>query len=64
LGGCKSIITKNGKVINMYKVIFSRSAEKELIKLPTIVVKRIAPFIDSLSENPRSTGSKKLKGTK
>ena len=48
----------------MYKVIFSRSAEKELIKLPTIVVKRIAPFIDSLSENPRSTGSKKLKGTK
>ncbi|MFN0200327.1 MAG: type II toxin-antitoxin system RelE family toxin [Bacteroidia bacterium] len=47
----------------MYKVTVSRSAEKELSKIPKGIVNRIGTAIESLMENPRPTGSKKLKGT-
>jgi mRNA interferase RelE/StbE len=47
----------------MYEVIFKKKAGKELQKLPTVAVKKIAPEIDKLGENPRPQGSKKLKGT-
>ena len=49
--------------MDIYKVIVSRSAEKELNKLPETILKRISIVFDSLIYNPRPTGSKKLKGT-
>lgn len=48
----------------MFKIVFKRSAEKELSKLPTSVVRRIAPVIDDLASNPRPIGSKKLEAQK
>lgn len=46
----------------MYRVIVSKTASKELADLPTQAVNRIIPAIKKLGENPRPTGSKKLKG--
>jgi mRNA interferase RelE/StbE len=48
----------------MYVVIFKKSAEKELERLPTQVIRRIGKAIDTLTENPRPSGSKKLEGQK
>jgi mRNA interferase RelE/StbE len=48
----------------MYRVVVSRSANKELQELPTQVVNRIVPQIMKLGENPRPPGCKKLKGEK
>ena len=48
----------------MYTVRFKKSAEKELEKLPTQIIKRISKAIDSLAVNPRPAGSKKLEGQK
>ncbi len=48
---------------HLYKVVVSRSAEKDLKRLSSTVFKRIAVKIDGLAENPRPFGSKKLKGT-
>jgi mRNA interferase RelE/StbE len=48
----------------MYLVRFKRSAEKELERLPVLVIKRIVKAIDGLIENPRPGGSKKLEGQK
>ncbi len=48
----------------MFQIFFKKSAEKELQKLPTTILKRIVPAIDDLSENPRPKGSKKLEGNK
>lgn len=47
----------------MYQIILSRSAEKDLDKLPAPTVKRVAKAIDGLAEDPRPSGCKKLKGT-
>lgn len=47
----------------MYKIQFSRSAEKEIAALPNAVLKRVANAIDKLESNPRPTGCKKLKGS-
>ncbi len=48
----------------MYTIRFKRSAEKELERLPTQVIRRISRAIDALSEDPRPAGSKKLGGQK
>ena len=48
----------------MYAVRFKKSAEKELERLPTQIIRRISKAIDSLAENPRPVGSKKLQGQK
>lgn len=48
----------------MYRVHFSKSAEKEIAALPGPIVKRIAKAIDGLEVNPRPSGCKKLKGSK
>ena len=48
----------------MYAIRFKKSAEKELERLPTKIIRRISDAIDGLSENPRPAGSKKLEGTK
>lgn len=45
-----------------YKVVVSKSAEKELMKLPVLVIKKVVPVLESLTENPRPIGCKKLKG--
>lgn len=47
----------------MYRIVVSRSAEKDLKRLSTSIFKRVAVKIDTLAENPRPSGSKKLKGT-
>lgn len=47
----------------MYEILFSRSAEKDLEKLPKSVIKRTSQAIDELAENPRPPGCKKLKGS-
>jgi mRNA-degrading endonuclease RelE of RelBE toxin-antitoxin system len=42
----------------MYRVIVSRSAEKEMERLPLSVSKRVDTAIFKLRENPRPPGSK------
>jgi mRNA interferase RelE/StbE len=46
-----------------YAVSFTRSARKELEALPSDIVDRIFPKIESLAKNPRPSGCKKLKGS-
>ena len=45
-----------------YKITFARSARKELQNLPIDVAERILVKIESLAENARPTGCKKLSG--
>ena len=45
-----------------YSVTLSRSARKELQKLPPQLVERIFPKIESLAVQPRPAGCKKLQG--
>lgn len=47
----------------MYRIQFSRSAEKELFALPSAITKRLVKAIDHLEANPRPSGCKKLKGS-
>lgn len=47
----------------MYKVLITRSAEKQLKKLPPQVQRKIAAVIMSLAIEPHPYGSKKLTGT-
>jgi len=46
-----------------YHVKLSRTAEKELARLPLQIQERVINAIDLLSENPRRIGSKKLHGS-
>ncbi|MBL7853727.1 MAG: type II toxin-antitoxin system RelE/ParE family toxin [Cyclobacteriaceae bacterium] len=46
----------------MYQILFKKSAEKELERLPKSAVKRISRAVDDLAQNPRPPGSKKLEG--
>ena len=48
----------------MYAVILTAQAEKDLKKLPRIVLERIANSLRALQENPRPMGVKKLQGEK
>ena len=45
----------------MYKIIFDKSAEKDLDNLPNEAVRRVAKVINKLSSDPRPPGFKKLK---
>jgi mRNA interferase RelE/StbE len=47
-----------------YAVVLTKSAEKELHKLPLAVIKKIVTVIGDLADNPRPVGCKKLKGFK
>ena len=47
----------------MYRVVISRTAEKQLKKLPGDIQRKIAAIIVSLEIEPRPYGSKKLSGT-
>lgn len=46
----------------MFKILFKKSAEKELNSLPSASIKKISSAIDLLANNPRPKGSKKLAG--
>jgi mRNA interferase RelE/StbE len=48
--------------MSQYKVVVSKSAAKELSKLPSIINDRIIKAVLELSDNPRPQGSRKLKG--
>ena len=50
--------------MNKYKINFKKSALKELHELPNREVIRITTLIASLSNNPRPSRCKKLKGYK
>jgi len=48
----------------MYGIVLKKSAQKELSKLPTTILKKIASVIDDLASNPRPVGAKKLEAQK
>ena len=45
-----------------YKILFTRSAEKELRKIPSPHLARIVNKINALSHEPRPLGAQMLKG--
>ena len=47
----------------MFTITINPSALKELSKLPKVTIKKAEKAIDSLANNPRPIGVKKLKGT-
>ena len=48
----------------MYLIIISHSAEKDMDKLPSLALQRIAAAIDDLAVEPRPVGCLKLKAQK
>ncbi len=46
----------------VYKIIFRKSAEKQLLKLPNPVGLKIIELIKSLSENPIPVSAQKMSG--
>ncbi|HUC96043.1 MAG TPA: type II toxin-antitoxin system RelE/ParE family toxin [Candidatus Saccharimonadales bacterium] len=46
----------------MYKILYKKSVEKDLRKLPKSVLKPIVKKIQALSKNPKPNGSAKLHG--
>ena len=50
--------------MTLYSIVFTKSAEKELYKLPSAVIKKAVEAIASLAGIPRPVGCKKLKGFK
>jgi len=48
--------------MSQYKIVFSKSAAKELSKFPSTVNNRVIKAVLELSDNPRPQGAKKLKG--
>ena len=49
--------------MNLYRITFSKSAEKELLNLPKKIGSQILAKIDLLAVNPRPSGCKKLTGS-
>ena len=48
--------------MSSYRVALAASAERELHRLPTLVIARIMPRLDRLVSDPRPPACKKLKG--
>ena len=48
----------------IYELVITSSAQKEIQKLPKTEIQRIVPAIDLLSQNPRPSGCRKLVATK
>ena len=46
----------------MYKVVLTKSAEKELLKIPRVYSENIVKHLVELINNPRPNGCKKLSG--
>jgi mRNA interferase RelE/StbE len=51
-------------MIERYQIIVSKSAQKEIRKLQKLDLQRVLAAIQSLSENPRPFGYKKLVASK
>jgi mRNA interferase RelE/StbE len=49
-------------VSQRYSIELKQSARKELERLPNAIIARIIVKLESLEENPRPAGCKKLKG--
>ncbi|MBA2562647.1 MAG: type II toxin-antitoxin system RelE/ParE family toxin [Chitinophagaceae bacterium] len=47
-----------------YTVVLTKTAEKELQRLPSPTIEKIVNTLKSMEENPRPSGCKKLKGYK
>jgi mRNA interferase RelE/StbE len=45
-----------------YQIVFSKSAQKELDKLPKVFGLKVLSKIEGLADNPRPNGCKKLEG--
>jgi mRNA interferase RelE/StbE len=45
-----------------YKIVFRKSVAQDLRRIPTRDLQRILAVVDSLSEEPRPSGSEKLSG--
>jgi mRNA interferase RelE/StbE len=50
--------------MSSYTVVLTKSAEKELHKLPLTVIEKVIAAIGTLANEPRPVGCKKLKGFK
>jgi mRNA interferase RelE/StbE len=48
--------------MKIYEVVLSKTAEKNLSKLPAKIIAIIIPVLELLINNPRPLGCKKLKG--
>ena len=48
----------------MYRVLLTKTAEKQLKRLPALQQRRIAALLVSLEVEPRPLGCKKLRGTR
>jgi len=48
--------------VAQYKILFRKSAARELEKIPQPHLERIIDRIQTLADNPRPTGSEKLSG--
>jgi mRNA interferase RelE/StbE len=48
--------------MKVYRIVITRSAEKDFSSIPFTFVQRISKQIDALALEPRPRGSKKLKG--
>ena len=46
-----------------YAINYKRSASEELLQLPANIAHKVKDTINSLAENPRPKGCKKLKGS-
>ncbi|MGA0558630.1 type II toxin-antitoxin system RelE family toxin [Larkinella sp. VNQ87] len=50
--------------MSKYKLVITKSAEKELVKLPVQVIQQIQEAVLKLADDPRPAQCKKLKGFK
>ena len=48
--------------MKVYRIVITRSAEKDFNVIPFHIIQRITRQIDALAYEPRPRGSKKLKG--
>lgn len=48
--------------MKVYRIVITRSAEKDFNVIPSHFIQRISRQIDALAYEPRPRGSKKLKG--
>ncbi|MDI6852132.1 MAG: type II toxin-antitoxin system RelE/ParE family toxin [Deltaproteobacteria bacterium] len=48
----------------MYEVYLEQAAQKDLRRLPVDVFRRVMPVIETLAEDPRPRGCRKIHGSK
>jgi len=58
----RNVYGRNEHDVAEYRIVLTSSAERDLRALPRKVEERIVATIDTLSQEPRPRGVKKLKG--